>query len=64
VAGREHPEWGEAIAAFVVPRDHVEPDELRAWCRDRLASHKVPKRVELVESLPRSPGGKLLRARL
>jgi o-succinylbenzoate---CoA ligase len=64
VTGRPDPEWGEAIAAFVVAREPVGPEELRAWCRERLAPHKVPKRVELVESLPRSPGGKLLRSRL
>ncbi len=64
VAGRPDPEWGEAITAFVVPRELVDPEALRAWCRERLAPHKVPKRVELVESLPRSPGGKLIRARL
>jgi O-succinylbenzoic acid--CoA ligase len=64
VAGRPDPEWGETIAAFVVPRERVDPEALRVWCRKRLAPHKVPKRVELVESLPRSPGGKLMRARL
>jgi o-succinylbenzoate---CoA ligase len=64
VAGRPDPEWGEAIAAFVVPRERVDPEALRAWCRERLEPHKVPKRVELVESLPRGPGGKLIRARL
>ncbi len=64
VAGRPDPEWGEAIVAFVVPREPVDPDELRAWCRDRLQPHKVPKRIEFAESLPRTPGGKLLRGRL
>jgi len=64
VTGRPDPEWGEAIAAFVVPRGRADPEDLRAWCRGRLAPHKVPKSIELVESLPRSVGGKLLRARL
>jgi O-succinylbenzoic acid--CoA ligase len=64
VTGRPDPEWGEAIVAFVVPRERIEPDELRAWCRDRLQPYKVPKRIEFTESLPRSPGGKLLRTRL
>jgi o-succinylbenzoate---CoA ligase len=64
VTGRPDREWGEAIAAFVVPRRRVDPEELRAWCRERLAPHKVPKEILLVETLPRSPGGKLLRARL
>jgi o-succinylbenzoate---CoA ligase len=64
VVGRPDTEWGEAITAFVVPRERVDPEALRAWCRGRLAPHKVPKQVELVESLPRNPGGKLIRARL
>jgi o-succinylbenzoate---CoA ligase len=64
VAGRPDPEWGEAIVAFVVPREPVDPQQLRAWCRERLEPHKVPKHIEFTESLPRSPGGKLLRARL
>jgi o-succinylbenzoate---CoA ligase len=64
VTGRPDPEWGEAITALVVPRERVDSEALRAWCRERLAPHKVPKRVELVTSLPRSPGGKLIRARL
>jgi o-succinylbenzoate---CoA ligase len=64
VTGRPDPEWGEAIAAFVVARGRVDPEELRAWLRERLAPHKVPKEILLVETLPRSPGGKLLRARL
>jgi o-succinylbenzoate---CoA ligase len=64
VVGRPDPEWGEAITAFVVLREPAEPDDLRAWCRDRLAPHKVPKQLTPVDSLPRSPGGKLLRSRL
>ncbi len=64
VAGRPDPEWGEAVVAFVVPRDGLRDDDLRNWCRSRLAPHKVPKRFELVESLPRTANGKLQRERL
>ena len=64
VTGRPDEEWGEAIVAFVVPREWIDPDELRAWCRDRLQPHKVPKRIEFAEALPRTPGGKLMRGRL
>ncbi|MGH2844711.1 MAG: AMP-binding protein [Thermoleophilaceae bacterium] len=64
VAGGPDPEWGEAIEAYVVLRGAADPDELRAWCRDRLAPHKVPKRIEPVEALPRNEAGKLLRNRL
>jgi o-succinylbenzoate---CoA ligase len=64
VAGLADPEWGEAVTAFVVLREPADPDELRAWCRDRLEPFKVPKAVHLVDSLPRNAGGKLLRDRL
>jgi acyl-CoA synthetase (AMP-forming)/AMP-acid ligase II len=64
VVGRPDPEWGEAITAFVVLREPADSDDLLAWCRERLAPHKVPKHLAPVDSLPRSPGGKLLRSRL
>ena len=66
VIGRPDPEWGEALVALVVRRDGgaVEPEELRAHCREHLAAFKVPKAVEFVDSLPRTNFGKLLRGRL
>ena len=54
VFGRPDPEWGEAVTAFVVLREPVSPDELRAWCRERLAPAGVPKAVHPVERLPRN----------
>jgi acyl-CoA synthetase (AMP-forming)/AMP-acid ligase II len=57
-------EWGEAVTAFVVLRASADPDELRAWCRERLEPFKVPKAIHTVDALPRNPGGKLLRDRL
>ena len=46
----------EEIAAFVVPRPEtpVTPEELVAWCRERLASFKVPSHLWLVDSLPKT----------
>jgi o-succinylbenzoate---CoA ligase len=64
VAGRPDPEWGEAVTAFVVLSRSATADELRAWCRERLAPHKTPKTVHEVAALPRNAGGKLLRDRL
>jgi O-succinylbenzoic acid--CoA ligase len=64
VAGLPDPDWGEAVTAFVVLSERTEPDELRAWCRERLAPFKVPKAIHVVERLPRNAGGKLLRDRL
>jgi o-succinylbenzoate---CoA ligase len=64
VAGLPDPEWGEAITAFVVLSGEISPAALRAWSRERLAAHKVPKRIVVVPELPRNPAGKLLRDRL
>ena len=64
VAGVPDAEWGEAITAFVVLSGEASGEELRAWTRERLAAHKVPKRVERVTELPRNATGKLLRDRL
>ena len=65
VWGRHDPEWGEALVATVVLRDDaVTGEELRAWCRERLAGHKVPKEVRFAAALPRTASGKLLRREL
>jgi long-chain acyl-CoA synthetase len=66
VVGVPHAELGEEIAAFVVPRDGAPatPDELIAYCRERLAGYKYPRRVTLVRALPRSATGKVLKAKL
>lgn len=62
VVGRPDEDWGEAVWAFVVLRE--EPGDLVEWCRARLAPYKIPKRIEVVDALPRNAAGKLLRHRL
>jgi O-succinylbenzoic acid--CoA ligase len=65
VFGRPDPEWGEALVARVVLRAPVDPEELLAFCRRRLAGHQVPKAVEVADApLPRTASGKLLRRSL
>jgi o-succinylbenzoate---CoA ligase len=66
VTGRADPEWQQAVIAAVVLRDGAEASEaeLLAFCRERLAGHKVPKQVQLVASLPRNEQGKLVRSEL
>ena len=62
--GRPDPEWGEAVTASVVLRAPADPQELREWVAGRLARFKVPKAVEVTETLPRNASGKLLRREL
>ncbi len=58
--------WGLAVTAFVVARPAGGPEdgELKAFCQDRLARYKVPRRVWFVDRLPRSDAGKLLRRQI
>ena len=66
VIGRPDPDWQKAVIGGGRRRNGTMPDpeELRSWCSSRLAAYKVPKRVELVEELPRTASGKLRRAAL
>ncbi|MET8966917.1 class I adenylate-forming enzyme family protein [Streptomyces hydrogenans] len=61
VVGRPHPEWGETVVAFVVPRADARPDTaaLRAWLEPRTARYKIPREVVLRDALPRTPSGKV-----
>jgi long-chain acyl-CoA synthetase len=55
---------GERIKAFVVLREDakgVNGHDLKSWCRERLASYKVPHYIEFRDMLPKSKVGKMLR---
>jgi fatty-acyl-CoA synthase len=60
------PRWVEAVTAVVVPRAGAELhiDDLMAFGRERLASFKRPKKMMLVEALPKNPSGKVLKREL
>jgi long-chain acyl-CoA synthetase len=62
----QHAELGEEVAAFVALRAGatVGSEALIAWCRDRLAAFKYPRRLTIVDTLPRSATGKVLKGRL
>src|SRR5216683_2197809 len=59
--GVPHPTWGEEVAAAVVLTAPATEKELLAYSRERLADFKVPKRLHFVESIPRTPTGKVQR---
>jgi HIP---CoA ligase len=52
---------GEVAAAYIIPRPGQlpEPDDIIAFCRERLANFKVPRRIIFTESLPRNASGKV-----
>jgi O-succinylbenzoic acid--CoA ligase len=60
VAGRPDDEWGQAVAAVVVPAPGAAPTlaELRAFVAGRLAPYKAPRYLVIVPELPRGPTGK------
>lgn len=63
VYGAPHDEWGQQVEAAVVPKPElpVEPELLRTWARERLAGFKLPRRIVVVDELPRTATGKLKR---
>jgi acyl-CoA synthetase (AMP-forming)/AMP-acid ligase II len=61
VVGVPDEKWGEAVKALVIPKAGVElkENEIIDFCKTRLASFKKPKTVEVVQSLPYNPYGKI-----
>jgi malonyl-CoA/methylmalonyl-CoA synthetase len=66
VAGVPSEAWGEEVTAFVVPSNAAPlvEDEVIAYARERLATYKCPRRVVVVERLPRNAMGKIERSKL
>ncbi|HEX4434496.1 MAG TPA: AMP-binding protein [Acidimicrobiales bacterium] len=64
VAGVAHAVLGEDVAAWVVLRDQTSTDALRAFLLERLADYKVPRRITVVDALPRNESGKVMKSRL
>lgn len=65
VVGLPDAEWGRRVHAIVqptVPDAAPSTEDLRAHCKARLASYKVPKSFEVVDAIPRSAAGKVNRA--
>jgi long-chain acyl-CoA synthetase len=61
VVGVPDERLGEDIVAVVVPAGDCDPDAVREWMRTRVAAYKYPRRVIVVDDLPRGPSGKVLR---
>jgi o-succinylbenzoate---CoA ligase len=64
VAGAEDSDWGQRVVAWVVPADLAAPPtlgELRAFMGERLPTFMAPRQIVIVDSLPRTPLGKVPR---
>lgn len=74
VIGIPHPDWGESVKAVVVPAQNQERDQdgepgltetaLKAFLSERLAKYKIPRTIDIVESLPHTPSGKVMKFKL
>jgi malonyl-CoA/methylmalonyl-CoA synthetase len=64
VVGLEDPEWGERVAAAVVPtssHSSTSAESLQEWLGERIAPYKLPRRWLFVEDLPRNAMGKVVK---
>lgn len=59
VVGRPSDRWGQEVCAFVVADHRATPSGVQEYCRGHLARYKVPKRVFLIDDLPKDPQGKV-----
>jgi long-chain acyl-CoA synthetase len=57
---------GETVKAYVSPAPgaNADPAELVAWCKERLAAYKYPRTIEVLDELPKTTSGKILRREL
>lgn len=65
VIGIDDPRLGTVGKAWIVTNSSpANADTLIAWCRERLANYKVPREIEFVDTLPRTPSGKIAKREL
>ena len=66
VIGVPHPSHGEEIRAYVILNDgaSVTSEELVAWGKEQMANYKYPRQVEIVDELPMTATGKILKREL
>jgi long-chain acyl-CoA synthetase len=66
VVGLPHPQWGEAVAAFVKLKPGAEVDEtgIAEHCRKSLAGFQIPKLIRILDEMPMTATGKLRKVEL
>lgn len=65
VVGIPDEEWGERVAALIIPEQgsEISAEAVREWSRQKLAVYKIPTRYRFVKELPRNIMGKVLKNR-
>ena len=63
VIGLPDKEWGEKVTAMVIPKpdEAFDAGELKSYLKTRLSRFKVPKEFHIIDQLPKSPAGKILK---
>lgn len=63
VIGLPHPDWGQQVAAIIVPKNpkRFDPGAVSSFCRERLAGFKQPREFFVIEALPLTSSGKINR---
>jgi acyl-CoA synthetase (AMP-forming)/AMP-acid ligase II len=66
VFGAPDAKWGERVVAAIVPRlgETIDPDEVRSFVRASLGGFKTPKEIRIMDALPKSGSGKVLKREL
>jgi len=66
VIGVPHEEYGEEVAAYVIPQtgSNIAEADVIAWAKQEMAAYKYPRHVEIVRTLPLGPTGKILKTEL
>ncbi|WP_218970371.1 AMP-binding enzyme [Halalkalibacter krulwichiae] len=54
---------GEVPKAYIVTKSHAKltADEIKSFCKGKLANYKIPKEFDFINELPRNPSGKVLK---
>ena len=64
VLGVDDEQWGQVGHAFVELASELTAEEITSWCKERLADFKVPKRISVIDEMPRTPVDKVDRMQL
>ena len=62
--GKPDETWGEKVTAVCVLNGDVSLEEIREFCKERIATYKAPHELEIVSELPRNQMGKLEKKKL